>query len=1041
MKSMQFKTSLVILIGALSGCNLENINQYGNNCAEWAYVLNGNNISCNSETLEDCNEAFQVARKAGKCPERFEMCTFDAEGRKFCMANCSSASAPNLCNGECLNDAAYALARKDSERDEKGEAVFCTPCPIECHESCDPETLECPKIECPDECVNGCDENGACRCFEECAHGCNKDGSCKCSLSCPNGCDATGTTCCSENCQNGCNLSDICLCPKGCANGCDTSGKACCDDKCKNGCEVDGSCFCPGNCVNKCDEDGSCKPSEGCQNNIDENGACKCPRDCVNGCDKTGTTCSCPENCESGCDKSGSKCTCEANCVDGSSCDTSRGRCTCIDKCKFGCDETGSCDEACESVECKGTNEQCQKGECVDLCKDITCPDIKYCKMGKCVPIDGNQNHMHDQYESAPTQGKSCRKYADCDSSDGAGDGFCDSFIGYKCSTKCTSDEQCIDDGTYQYICRPDGRCAPDSFVTVWMIPDDSPTLSIPTYFATKCDFIIDWGDGSYNTITACPEEYITHKYDTSGKYTVTIKGKFDGFGWKLITDENQKKVDITPDRSTEKLREVKAFGIIGLGKYAFAKCSNLEKFSSVDIPDATKLKLIYAFSFNREFNLPIEHWDISKLNSLESVFNNARGFDHPLNHWDTSNVTNMKSVFTSAIKFNQSLDQWDTSNVTNMTSTFWNAQKFNQPIDKWNVSNVTTMENMFREATSFNHPLENWDTSNVTNMSYMFDGASNFDQAIENWNTSKVENMTNMFTNASHFNHPLNKWDTSNVGAMTDMFFEATAFNQPLDNWNISKVVSIGSMFYNAKSFNQDINTWNTSSVENMSFLFFGASKFNNPLDSWNISKVKDTSYMFSGAEAFNQKINKWDTSNVTNMSNMFSNTAFNQSIEDWDTSNVTNMKAMFYSATQFNQPLDKWDTSKVTNMSNMFYNAKAFNQDLSNWVVNATVSSMFDGSALSQDNYCKIRNSATWTKKPTMSQYTCDAQQTTINNLRAAQIPKTTCRMRQRRIRQTHCPYPVRRKEKVKRSLILAFSFSKLQGGVFVFQHTQGV
>ena len=73
MKSIQFKTSLVILISALSGCNLENINQYGNNCAEWAYVLNGNNISCNSETLEDCNEAFQVARKAGKCPERFEI--------------------------------------------------------------------------------------------------------------------------------------------------------------------------------------------------------------------------------------------------------------------------------------------------------------------------------------------------------------------------------------------------------------------------------------------------------------------------------------------------------------------------------------------------------------------------------------------------------------------------------------------------------------------------------------------------------------------------------------------------------------------------------------------------------------------------------------------------------------------------------------------------------------------------------------------------------------------------------------------------------
>ena len=143
--------------------------------------------------------------------------------------------------------------------------------------------------------------------------------------------------------------------------------------------------------MNGCNADGSCKATEGCKNGVEANGACTCPGSCVKGCNAD-----------------------------------------------------GSCKDPCENVVCKGDNEQCQNGACVDLCKDVVCKNAnEYCDMGNCRnEKDKNGNHLIDQYETAVNQGKACRKYSDCDSAVGKGDGFCDSFIGYTCSTKCTSDAQ-----------------------------------------------------------------------------------------------------------------------------------------------------------------------------------------------------------------------------------------------------------------------------------------------------------------------------------------------------------------------------------------------------------------------------------------------------------------------------------------------------------------------------------------------------------------------------------------------------------------------
>ena len=72
-------------------------------------------------------------------------------------------------------------------------------------------------------------------------------------------------------------------------------------------------------------------------------------------------------------------------------------------------------------------------------------------------------------------------------------------------------------------------------------------------------------------------------------------------------------------------------------------------------------------------------------------MFNGSAKFNQNLNHWNVSNVTYMDSIFSYTYSFNQPLNNWDVSNVTDMSRMF-SFSKFNQPINNWNVSNVDDM-------------------------------------------------------------------------------------------------------------------------------------------------------------------------------------------------------------------------------------------------------------------------------------------------------------------------------------------------------------
>ena len=128
-----------------------------------------------------------------------------------------------------------------------------------------------------------------------------------------------------------------------------------------------------------------------------------------------------------------------------------------------------------------------------------------------------------------------------------------------------------------------------------------------------------------------------------------------------------------------------------------------------------------------------IGEWDVSRVTSFESLFQQARSFNSDISKWRTSRVTNMQSMFHFARKFNADITLWNVSSVTNLESTFFYASTFNQDIGNWSVSRVTTLKSTFSEAVQFQHNLNNWITSKVTTMESTFNSAP-FNQPLHSW-------------------------------------------------------------------------------------------------------------------------------------------------------------------------------------------------------------------------------------------------------------------------------------------------------------------
>lgn len=303
-------------------------------------------------------------------------------------------------------------------------------------------------------------------------------------------------------------------------------------------------------------------------------------------------------------------------------------------------------------------------------------------------------------------------------------------------------------------------------YITTWKTDNegasDDNQITIKTAPGFTYDYTIDWGDGTLADTNVTGD--ITHTYETSGTYTVSITGSYPAPFFDLT--ENLTQTD------ANKLLTVEQWG------------------------EHTWLSMNQAF-FNADFLVinDAESPDLALVTDLSNMFRSASGFNSDISRWEVSNVTNMSGLFYGARDFNQNIGEWDTSSVTNMEKMFFRQRVFNQDISQWDVSNVRNMNGMFEAASGFDQDISQWNVGNVTNMSRMFREAK-FNPNIIDWDVSKVTNMGQLFFHASLFNRDISGWDVSNVTQMSRMFEGARAFDQNLGSWNVSNVSSMSNMF-----------------------------------------------------------------------------------------------------------------------------------------------------------------------------------------------------------------------------------------------------
>ena len=186
---------------------------------------------------------------------------------------------------------------------------------------------------------------------------------------------------------------------------------------------------------------------------------------------------------------------------------------------------------------------------------------------------------------------------------------------------------------------------------------DDQFTL--PLISGGTYNFVVDWGDGTTNTITAYNQSEITHTYSAgAGSYTIKISGILRGWAFNDGGDKS-------------KITNISQFGILnGDVENGFYGCDNLE-ITATDIPIFLRLTSSLAGLFRDCTSLSnitnLEKWTSSTATSLEGFLRNAP-INQNISNLITSNITNIDYAI-AGTSINQDLSSGDFSGITTAVS------------------------------------------------------------------------------------------------------------------------------------------------------------------------------------------------------------------------------------------------------------------------------------------------------------------------------------------------------------------------------------
>jgi surface protein len=206
------------------------------------------------------------------------------------------------------------------------------------------------------------------------------------------------------------------------------------------------------------------------------------------------------------------------------------------------------------------------------------------------------------------------------------------------------------------------------AFVSLWNTSNTSVgssasnQIQLPLTNGGTYNFVVNWGDGSEDTITSYNQAETLHSYAVAGVYTLEIVGVIDDWSF-LFTIVNDKL----------KLLNITNWGNFRFGindNYTFYNCSNLDLSSVIGILDLS-LSSFLDGAFEGCTSLTtingVNSWDTSAVQSMAGMFSNCTNFNSNISNWNTISVVTMNGMFLNAIAFNQNISNWDISNVTDL--------------------------------------------------------------------------------------------------------------------------------------------------------------------------------------------------------------------------------------------------------------------------------------------------------------------------------------------------------------------------------------
>ncbi len=307
------------------------------------------------------------------------------------------------------------------------------------------------------------------------------------------------------------------------------------------------------------------------------------------------------------------------------------------------------------------------------------------------------------------------------------------------------------------------------SFVSTWETTTPNQAIQLPLLVNGSYNFVVNWGDGQYETITSYSGN--SHTYSSIGTYTISIIGEIQG--WSFSATSTSKNV----------IKTISQWGSLKINNGsnqvtgAFLNCTSLTLNGLVDSLNTSGVTTMNSW-FDGCTSLTtfpyLSNLTMSGVTNTSSMFKDCVLFNAPMTGWNMSSIINMSGMFNNCSSFNQDLSSWIVGSSMSISSAFLNCPSFNSPL--FSGAAIGNMFSTFRGCSSFNQPLTQWNVYATSNFAYAFSGCSNFNQNISYWNTSQALGMTGMFSNASSFDQDISSWCVSSIPTKPTDFDNGTS-------------------------------------------------------------------------------------------------------------------------------------------------------------------------------------------------------------------------------------------------------------------------